>query len=242
MTTKAGRAEESVEQLATTRRYDRNAFIYDLYDRPMDLLGGVRSRRKRVLSHADGRVLEVGVGTGRNLDLYPQGIELTGIDLSTGMLSRARRRAQRLSLDARLDVADICSLPFGDHSFDAVSATCVFCSVADPVQGLEELARVVEPGGQVLLLEHVRPRSRLAGWLFDVVNPLVRRVIGANINRRTEDNLTAAGLDVTDIQRAGVWREIIARPDPEAVAPEKPPAIDSTRVESDQNRHQEVAT
>jgi len=204
------------EQVATNRRYDRNAFLYDLYDRPMDLLGGVVRRRKRLLGHAEGRVLEVGIGTGRNLDLYPPGVELTGLDVSPKMLARARRRAHKLGPygAVTLELGDVGRLPFDDKTFDTATATCVFCSVADPLGGLREVARVVRPNGQVLLLEHVRPRSRLWGWLFDLINPLVRRLVGPNINRPTEDNVAAAGLEITDVVRAGVWREIQARPRP----------------------------
>ncbi len=218
-----------VEQAATTRRYDRNARIYDLYDGPMDLLGGVRRRRRRLLAAASGSVLEVGIGTGRNLDLYPDGIDLTGIDLSSGMLARAQHRVGRLGLDdvVVLETADVGQLPYGDASFDTAVATCVFCSVADPVGGLRELARVVKPSGQVLLLEHVRPRSRLLGAVADVLNPLVRRVIGANIDRRTEDNVRAAGFEIVAVRAGGVWREIRAVPatpdDEQSTARERAP-------------------
>lgn len=201
-------------QDATTRRYDRNAFVYDLYDWPMDVLGGVRRRRRRLLGQAQGRVLEVGIGTGRNLDLYPPDVELCGVDVSGAMLARARRRAQALHLDreVELELADVRRLPFDDDTFDTTTATCVFCSVADPVAGLTELARVTRPEGQVLLLEHVRPRTAALGRLFDALNPLVRRLMGPNINRRTEANVTAAGLHVVAVERGGVWREIQAHP------------------------------
>ncbi len=198
-------------QAAVTARYDRIARFYDLLDKPMDLLG-VRRRRTRLLGHAEGTTLEVGVGTGRNLGLYPDEVELTGIDVSTNMLARARRAAERVSRPVTLDVADVQQLPYGDAAFDTVIATCVFCSVADPVAGLVEVARVVRPDGQVLLLEHVRPRNTLLGWLADRIAPLVARLIGPEINRRTEDNVTAAGLDIVEVRRWGVWREIHARP------------------------------
>lgn len=202
------------DQQATTRRYDRTAAFYDLYDWPMDIVGGVRRRRKRLLGLARGRVLEVGVGTGRNLDLYPPEVGLSGIDVSAAMLARAQRRARSLGIDGvvELELADVRRLPFEDATFDTTVATCVFCSVADPITGLAELARVTRPDGQVLLLEHVRPRNPVLGWLFDAANPLVQRLLGPNINRRTETNVAAAGLDIVKVHRGGVWREIQARP------------------------------
>jgi len=196
-------------QAEITRRYDRMAPLYDLYDAPLERLG-TRRRRRRLLSRAQGTTLEVGVGTGKNLEHYPQGIQLVGIDISEGMLKRARRRAERISASIEFHLADIQQAPFPDDSFDTVVATTVFCSVADPVAGLREVARVVRPGGKVLLIEHVRPRNALLARLFDVLNPITRKVFGFNINRPTEDNVAAAGLELEEVRREGVWREIVA--------------------------------
>lgn len=203
--------ELSRDQDAVTASYDRMARFYDLYDKPMDLFG-VRRRRKRLLGRATGKTLEVGVGTGRNLGLYPDGVELAGIDVSANMLVRAHRVAERLDRPIALELADVQNLPHTDGSFETVTATCVFCSVADPVAGLREVARVVRPDGQVLLLEHVRPRNPMLGWLADRIAPIIARLMGPEINRRTEDNVTAAGLDVVEIRRWGIWREVHARP------------------------------
>ena len=203
-------ATRAVQQ-EVTARYDRIARFYDLVDKPMDLLG-VSRRRRRLLSRASGATLEVGVGTGRNLDLYPDDIDLTGIDVSENMLAKARRVAESHGIDVTLDQADVQELPFASRSFDTVTATCVFCSVADPVAGLAEVGRVVRTDGRVLLLEHVRPRNTVLGSLADRLAPVVSRAFGPNINRRTEDNVAAAGLEVIEVQRWGVWREIVARP------------------------------
>ncbi len=196
-----------------TARYDRIARFYDLIDKPMDLMG-VRRRRKRLLQLARGTTLEVGVGTGRNLGLYPEGIDLTGIDISANMMAKARHVAAADHIDATLELADVQDLPYPDGSFDTVTATCVFCSVANPVAGLVEIARVVKPGGQVLLLEHVRPRNPVLGWFADRMAPVARRLFGPDINRRTEDNVAAAGLVISDVRSWGVWREIVASPRP----------------------------
>jgi ubiquinone/menaquinone biosynthesis C-methylase UbiE len=193
--------------------YDRVAGIYDWYTTPMETLGGRRARQ-RLLARATGNVLELGVGTGLNLPYYPTGAHLTGVDISPRMLARARHRAGRLDRDITLDVADIQHLPYADASFDTVTATCVFCSVADPVQGLREAARVLRPTGQLLLYEHVRPHNPVLGKLTDLLSPLTRRLMGPELNRRTEDNLTAAGLRILEIHRQGIWREIVAARQP----------------------------
>jgi ubiquinone/menaquinone biosynthesis C-methylase UbiE len=196
---------------SVARVYDRVAPFYDLHEAPMDFFGG-RDRRRRVIGGVRGEVLEVGVGTGRNLEYYPWDVRVTGIDISERMLERARRRAQRLSRNAMLRWADVEELPFDDASFDTVTATCVFCSVGDPVRGLREVCRVVKAGGEVRLLEHVRPRNPVLGRIFDWLSPITRAIMGPEINRRTEENVVAAGLRIESVRRNGIWREIVARP------------------------------
>jgi len=170
------------------KRYDRTARFYDC----MDFM--IREEtRKRVIEMAHGRVLEVGVGTGKNLRFYPAGCEVTGIDFSPGMLRRAEQRAREISNITLMEM-DVQDLKFPDNSFDTIVATCVFCSVPDPVRGLEELRRVCKPDGQLLFLEHIRSTRRLLGLMMDLFNPLTVRIIGSNINRRTLDNMKAAGL------------------------------------------------
>jgi len=193
------------------RVYDRIAAVYDLFEAPMEWLGG-QARRRRVVEGARGWVLEVGVGTGANLEHYRSDVDLVGVDIAERMLVRARDRARRLGRQAVLERADAQALPFDDNTFDTVVATCVFCSVADPIAGLREVARVVKLGGEVRLLEHVRPRNPVLGKLFDWISPLTRRLMGPELNRRTERNVEAAGLRITGVRRNGIWREIVAHP------------------------------
>jgi ubiquinone/menaquinone biosynthesis C-methylase UbiE len=199
------------DQADVTRRYNRMARIYDLYDAPMEIME-TKKRRQRLLSKARGSVLEAGVGTGKNLRYYPANVEVTGIDVSSQMLARAKRRMAAHPVNAELIEADVQDLPFDDDTFDTAVGTCVFCSVAIPVQGLQELGRVVRPDGRILLLEHVRPTSRLLGRIADAVSTLTRRIFGFRTNRRTEDNVVAAGLEIIEVTRNGVWRQIVAQP------------------------------
>ncbi len=198
----------------TKARYNRIAGIFDFLEWLMERRAKAW-RRQLWESIGPGEILEVGIGTGKNLPFYPEGGKICGIDLSNGMLTQARRRADRDGIDLDLREMDVQELDFPDGSFDAAVATFVFCSVPDPILGMQELARVVKPGGKIVLLEHVRLDHPLAGWLMDCINPLVVRMVGANINRRTVDNAKRAGLvleSVVDMAANGLVKLITARP------------------------------
>jgi ubiquinone/menaquinone biosynthesis C-methylase UbiE len=184
------------------KRFDRIAWIYDFMESPMEILS-VSSWRRDLLSNVTGSVLEVGVGTGKNLPYYPQGIELTGVDISPKMLQKAQRKADTLKIKANLLVMDIEQMSFPDRYFDYVVATFVFCSVPDPIKGLREVRRVLKGDGTALFLEHVRSENWFVGTIMDIFNPIVRSLIGPNINRRTVENIRMAGLEIVSEENMG---------------------------------------
>lgn len=186
------------------RRYNRIAFLYDLVESPMERLRFAAWRRRLRDRIAGPRALEVGVGTGKNLSYYPDGVSVTAIDFSPRMLARARAEARRRSMPIVFKEMDVQCLDLPDHSFDTLFATFVFCSVPDPVLGLTELRRVCKPGGRLLLLEHMRPGNFWLGLLFDALNPLMVRLTGANINRRTMENIEQAGWKIEVAQPLSV--------------------------------------
>jgi ubiquinone/menaquinone biosynthesis C-methylase UbiE len=189
----------------TRQRYDRLATYYDRSEALMERLM-FAAWRQRLWARVRGpRVLEVGVGTGKNMPYYPPGMQVTAVDLSPAMLAQARRRAAELGIAVDLREMDAEHLDFPSASFDTAVATFVFCSVPEPIRGLAEMRRMVRPGGQVLLLEHIRAPNPILGRLMDVLNPLVVRNIGANINRRTLENIRAAGLKLVSVERLSAF-------------------------------------
>ncbi|TVP89308.1 class I SAM-dependent methyltransferase [Alkalibacterium sp.] len=173
------------------KRYNRVSGLYDSMDRMMK-----DKWRKDLLKDVSGKVLEVGIGTGKNLHFYSEDVELTGVDFSPGMMKKAKGKVEESNLPypVTLREMDIQQMDFPDNSFDYVVSTCVFCSVPDPVKGLKELKRVCKPDGEIIMLEHMRSDNRVAGKIMDVLNPIPVSIWGANINRDTLENIRKAGL------------------------------------------------
>ncbi|OGO20498.1 MAG: hypothetical protein A2144_03070 [Chloroflexi bacterium RBG_16_50_9] len=194
---------------AVKRRYNRIAPFYDL------IVGRAPDRWWELLwSGVEGKkILEVGVGTGKSFPFYPPNIEVTAIDFSAKMLSRARGKARKLDVKVRLLEMDIQNLEFADNTFDTVAASLVFCSVPQPVRGLMEVRRVCKPEGKVVLVEHVLSKNQIAAQLMNLFNPLVFWLVGDNINRKTVQDVTESGLTVEHVIElaAGIFKLIEAR-------------------------------
>jgi ubiquinone/menaquinone biosynthesis C-methylase UbiE len=210
--------ERAAENERIRRVYEKEAPRYDRQMRLFDRLlfaGG----REWVCSQAHGRVLEIAVGTGRNLRHYPAGVELTGVEFSPAMLEIARARAQRLGVGGDLRVGDAQALEFPEASFDTVVCTLALCTIPDDRTAVAEMTRVLRPGGRLLLLEHVRSpvaAVRLAQRLFD---PLAVRFEADHLLREPLDHLRAEGLVVESLLRskAGLVERVAARkPSPPA--------------------------
>jgi ubiquinone/menaquinone biosynthesis C-methylase UbiE len=201
------------ERTAKVRRvWERNAPSYDRQIAFLDRVwfgGG----RQWLGARAQGRVLEVAVGTGLNLPHYPAGARLTGIELSPAMLAIAQRRAARLGRDADLRVGDAEALPFGDGTFDTVVCALALCTIPRPATAIVEMRRVLVPGGRLLLLDHVGstwPPVHAAQWLLE---RLTIRAAGEHFTRRQLPLVKAARFEVVEVERlrAGTVERVHAR-------------------------------
>jgi SAM-dependent methyltransferase len=169
-------------------------------------LAGMRRRRATLLSHASGRVLEIGAGTGLNLPRYPADVtDLVLTEPEPGMRRRLAHRLERLGRSARIVDAPAERLPLADASVDTVVSTLVLCTVGEPERVLREIARVLRPGGQLLFIEHVRASTRLlAAWQRKLLEPWRQFAGGCVCDRPTVESMRACGFTV-EYDHA-VWR------------------------------------
>jgi ubiquinone/menaquinone biosynthesis C-methylase UbiE len=158
--------------------------------------------RRKLLAEARGRVLELGVGTGQSFPHFPEVDALVGIEPSEPMLRRARERAVESGRDVTLVEASAEELPFEDDSFDTVVTMAVLCTVDDPERSLEEIRRVLRPGGRFRFSEHVRSHDpKLARWQDRLERPWGFVAGGCHPNRRTLETIEAAGFEVRDLEQ-----------------------------------------
>jgi demethylmenaquinone methyltransferase/2-methoxy-6-polyprenyl-1,4-benzoquinol methylase len=184
--------------LKTKIKYDRNAMFYDLFELPVEKL--LYSRwRKKYFSHLKGKILDVGIGTGKNIDYYNSEAEVTGIDFSQKMLEKGRQKlAKSGKKNIILAQMDVENLNFNDNSFDYVITSSVFCSVPDPIKGLKEISRVLKPDGKLIMIEHVLSKNRFISFLENFFNGIVRFFTGVNVNRDTGQNIIKSGMEITE--------------------------------------------
>lgn len=178
------------------KTWNRNALFYDLMTCLFERWGSSPRIKKAMVSQVKGQVLEVGIGTGNSIRYYPSGLNIAAIDISSKMLARAQKKGAAYPGTLRLELMDVEKLGFRDNSFDTVVATCVFCSVPDPVAGLKEVARVLKPGGRLLMFEHVLSKNKVVAWIMNAINPLFSWLFGPNINRDAAKNVSRAGLQL----------------------------------------------
>ncbi len=188
--------------------YNHIARLYDLLDLPFEY-GRYRPIRQELWQGLKGRILDAGVGTGRNMAYYPEGSEVTGIDLSTAMLKRATARRDRHKIKTDLHEMDVLETTFPDKQFDAIVSTFLFCVLDDSLQlgALKELRRICKPNGEIHILEYAYSQRPFKRFIMALWAPWVKWMYGATFNRKTEQYAEAAGLEL--IEERFLFQDII---------------------------------
>jgi ubiquinone/menaquinone biosynthesis C-methylase UbiE len=174
------------------------------YDRQISFFEGILfgDGRAWVCSQAHGEVLELACGTARNLPFYADDVKLTAIELSPEMLAIGRTRAQELGHPADLRLGDVQSLDFADASFDTVTCTLGFCTIPDTRAAAAEAFRVLRPGGQLVMLEHVRSSAPMVRGIQRLLEPLAVRFEADHLLREPLDYLPSVGFIIDDVRRS----------------------------------------
>jgi ubiquinone/menaquinone biosynthesis C-methylase UbiE len=185
------------------------------YDRQMGfferlLFGGAR---EWACSHMNGEVLEIAIGTGRNLPLYPKGVRVTAVELSPQMLALAQARREELGVEVDLRIGDAQTLEFQDASFDTVLITFALCTIPDDRRAANEAFRVLRPGGQLVAVEHVRSPVLGVRVAQGMIDPLAVRFGADHLTREPLDYLADIGFQVEEVSRSkwGIVERVRAR-------------------------------
>ena len=195
--------------------YERIAPLYNLLDAPHEFTWR-RRLRGALFQDLSGRVLDAGVGTGRNVFFYPDDCKIIGIDKSPAMLNRARLEAERLGKTARLMEMDVKRTSFPDGHFDTIVATFLFGILREDEQhaALKELARICKPGGSIRLLDYALSRKLLPRLVMELVKPWSLHVFSQRFDARTEPYIADAGLELRECRYAfaDIAKLLVLRP------------------------------
>jgi len=183
--------------LATQAKWDRLAPKFDTMASK-----GAEERwmpfKKALFEHMDGKILFLALGTGLDIPFFPEGKDITAIDISPKMVEQAQERLSAYNGKIEAQVVDVHEMTFEPESFDQVFTSCTFCSVPNPVEGLKALRRVLKPGGELFMFEHTGSRFYPFKPMMNLMTVLTRK-IGPDMNRTTVANVRAAGFKVTEV-------------------------------------------
>lgn len=195
------------------RAWDKQASNYDKqigwFERHL-----IGDNRSWACSRARGDVLEVAVGTGLNLPFYDPKARVTGIDLSPEMLDIARKGAADLGREVDLREGDAHELPFADATFGSVVCTYSLCNIPDVDRAVSEMKRVLKPDGQLILVDHIRSRSRPVLLIQKIIEFFSIRIDGDSMTRRPRDQVVANGFTIEEQDRfklGGIVERLVAR-------------------------------
>lgn len=173
-----------------SKKYSKFSKIYDFIESKMHM----NIYKREVVSMLSGKALELGIGSGANLEFFPNNLDITGIDFSPGMLKICRDKATKLGLtNLKLLEMDIENMSFPDNSFDSAFSTCVFCTVPNPEKGLQEVYRVLKPGGKAIFLEHMKSKNPFLNLFLLFLTLIIYPLLGTSFLRETEKNIRNIG-------------------------------------------------
>lgn len=203
---------QEIEKEAIREKYNRFAHKYNLVQSYLELV--VRRLRRQLLRHAAGNILEIAVGTGKNLRFYPEHSNITAIDLSQGMLAIAKKKAKKTSHNIAFKIMDAENLAFRDNSFDTVVTTLSLCTFLDPIAALKEMVRVCKPDGKIMLLENGRSNLGMIARFQDIRAEEHAKLLNSYWNRNPLELAKKAGLQDIDYRHVffGIFHIIHARP------------------------------
>jgi len=185
--------------LVTKKKWDRASANFDL------MAGYGPEKRwepvKRALfsKMGDGPILFLAIGTGLDVRFFPPNREILGIDISDGMIEKARARVETYDGQIELRQMDVHEMPFENGHFDQIFTSCTFCSVPRPVEGLKALRRVLKPGGELHMFEHTGSRYFPFRIMLNAMT-ILSKLLGPEMNRPTVENVKAAGFQLSAVQ------------------------------------------
>ena len=182
----------------TRTKWDRVAPTFDLLASYGPEKRWEPFKRELFANMGDGEILFLAVGTGLDVQFFPEDRSITGIDISQEMLDQAKRRTDAYQGSLQVLQADVHDMPFEAAQFDQVFTSCTFCSVPNPVEGLKALKRVLKPHGELFMFEHTGSRFYPFKPMMDLMT-LVTRKLGPDMNRTTVENVVAAGYELTQV-------------------------------------------